>query len=129
MSWRRALVRAVWIAPAAGLAWDMAAHWLGWRFAMGDWPVPDGTPWTYQLESGFIPALTVLSLLTAILGTYHLHNCHSARCWRLGKHRINGSPWCSRHEDEGRQAHAAEATLADVCERLDRLLAVREQRQ
>lgn len=108
---------------AALCAWSMAAHWLGWRFAMGDWPVPAGTPWTYQLESGFIPALTVLSLLGAIVGTYHLHNCHSAHCFRLGKHKIGGTPWCTRHAGEGRAYHG-DVTLADVCGRLDALIAL-----
>lgn len=122
MRWRRAAVLAAWLLFAALTAWSMAAHWLGWRFALGDWPVPAGTGWPYQLESGFIPALTVLSLLGAIGGTYHLHNCHSARCWRLGKHKINGTPWCSRHEDEGRAAHVSEATLLDIASKLDRII-------
>jgi hypothetical protein len=128
MNWRRALITAAWILGAAGLAWDMAAHWLAWRFAAGDWPVPPGTPWTYQLESGFIPALTVLSLLTAFLSAWHVRNCHSAGCWRLGKHQINGSPWCSRHEDEGRKAAAAGVTLTDVCDRLDKIITILESR-
>lgn len=58
----------------------------------GHLPVPAGTPWTYQFLSGFLPALTVLSLLTLLTGAYHVHNCHSARCKRLGKHKIGGTP-------------------------------------
>lgn len=118
MSWLRRGALAVLVAIAI---WSAVTHWLGWRFAMGTWPVPQGTGWPYQLESGFVPALTVLSLLTLITGTYHLHDCHSDRCWRLGKHRIGGTPWCTRHLDQGRAYHG-EATLADVCERLDKLI-------
>ena len=94
----------------AGLAcvvvWSMVTHWLGWRFGMGIWPVPGGTPWTYQLESGFVPALTVLSLLGTVISLYHLHNCHQDGCWRLGKHKVDGSPWCSRHHESARAAAA-----------------------
>lgn len=110
----------------AGLAvaaiWSMAAHWPGWRFGMGIWPVPAGTPWTYQLESGFVPALTVLSLLGAIVGSWHLHNCHHGGCWRIGKHKIRGTPWCGMHEDEGRDYAGGEVTLADVVAKLDVLI-------
>lgn len=100
----------------------MVTHWLGWRTGMGIWPVPSGTPWTYQFESGFVPALTILSLVAAIAGTYHLHNCHSDRCFRLGKHKIGGTPWCTRHVDEGRAFHGTETTLRDVTDRLDELV-------
>lgn len=79
----------------------MAAHPYGDRFAIGIWPVPPGTPWTYQLESGFIPALTVLTLLGALASMWHVHNCHYETCWKLGKHRINGTPWCSGHKQYG----------------------------
>jgi hypothetical protein len=84
---------------AAALTWLGLYHPYGLRFAMGMWPVPPGTPWTYQLESGFVPALTVLTLLSAVTSLYHLHNCHVETCWRLGKHRINGSPYCNVHKD------------------------------
>lgn len=85
------------VLAAALIAGFIATHRLGAAFAMGIHPVPDGTPWTYQFESGFVPALTVLTLLGSVISLYHIHNCHSERCWRLGKHRVNGLPWCRRH--------------------------------
>jgi hypothetical protein len=125
-------VRAAGAVAGCLAAWSAASHWLAWRFAMGIWPVPSGTPWTYQLESGFVPALTVASLLGAILGSWHLHNCHHGGCWRIGKHRIHGTPWCSRHEAQGRSYVSEEVTLADLlaeqkraCELLARLAAGR----
>jgi hypothetical protein len=120
---RRIVTRCALAALLGLCAWSMAAHWLGWRFAMGIWPVPPGTGWPYQFESGFLPSLTVLSLLTLVGGAYHVRNCHSERCWRLGKHKIAGTPWCTRHLPEGRAYHG-EVTLADVCERLDTLIAL-----
>jgi hypothetical protein len=108
-------------AAAVLIAYSAATHWLAWRFGMGDWPVPAGTPWTYQLESGFVPALTVLSLLTAIIGTYHLHNCHEDGCWRIGKHKVNGTPWCSRHQAKARPEVSVEQLLETLIERFDLL--------
>lgn len=87
------------LALAGCLAWLGLYHPLGLRFAMGMWPVPSGTPWTYQLLSGFLASLTVLSLVGGLLSLYHLRNCHHDGCWRLGKHVVNGSPWCNVHKD------------------------------
>jgi hypothetical protein len=89
-------------------------HPYGLRFSMGIWPVPPGTPWTYQLLSGFVPALTVLTLLSGLAAIYHLHNCHHDGCWRLGKHRIKGAPWCRLHEDEGRSQENTDDLLRDI---------------
>lgn len=103
------------------ITYSAVTHWLAWRFGMGISPVPQGTGWPYQLLSGFVPALTVLSLLGAILGTYHLHNCHKGGCWRIGKHKVNGTPWCSRHEGEARPAVSVEQLLETLIERFDLL--------
>lgn len=74
---------------------------------LGLWPVPAGTSTWYQLWSGFIPALTVLTLLGAVGGMYHAHNCHQAGCPRIGKHKVDGTPWCNRHHEQARQARSA----------------------
>lgn len=83
-------------------AWSIAAHPWGWLYALGVHPYPGPqTPWTYQLESGFLPALTVLTLLGALVSLYRLHVCHYETCWHLGRHRLNGSPWCNAHRHYG----------------------------
>jgi hypothetical protein len=110
------------IPALAMLGWYMSQHPYGDRFAIGTWPVPPGTPWTYQLESGFVPALTVLSLLGTVAGLWHSVNCHKRRCWRIGRHKVDGTPWCDHHHGEAREKAAA--TLEDVVARLDSLLAV-----
>lgn len=104
------------IVVLSAVLWSILAHPLAWRFAMGDWPVPTGTPWTYQLESGFIPALTVLTLLSAVASMYHIHNCHYEGCWRLGKHRVNGTPWCSHHVGLARPEETVENKLDKLIE-------------
>lgn len=110
---------------AVCLTWLGLYHPYGLRFSMGIWPVPPGTPWTYQLESGFVPALTVLTLLSAVFSLYHLHNCHADRCWRLGKHRIGGTPWCTRHQDQGREYRELPVILEDILAELRQIRAAR----
>lgn len=86
------------VAVLAAAVWSGFAHPWGWAFAIGVHPYPGPqTPWTYQLFSGFLPALTVVSLLGAVSSLWHLKNCHEDGCWRIGKHVVNGSPWCNRH--------------------------------
>jgi hypothetical protein len=102
--------------------WLSTAHPYGLRFAMGIWPVPEGTPWTYQFESGFVPALTVLTLLTSVLSLYHIHNCHMDGCWRVGKHRVHGTPWCNRHMGKARPERSESEILLSIEKLLDELV-------
>ena len=118
MTRRWLLVPAGALLAAAGTY--MAFHPYGDRAAIGTWPVPSGTPWEYQLESGFVPALTVLTLLGALFSMYHVHNCHMDGCWRIGKHRVHGAPWCSRHEGQARPEASTEELLAQILGELKR---------
>lgn len=95
----RRLVPLAAVAVIATAAWSVVAHPWGWAYALGVHPYPESssTPWTYQLWSGFMPALTVLTLFGAVLSVYHVHNCHETGCWRIGKYRLGGSVWCRRH--------------------------------
>jgi len=68
--------------------------------------------------SGIIPALTILSLIVSVGGAYHLHNCHQDGCWRIGKHRIAGTPWCDRHKDQAVPRRSTEELLARIEELL-----------
>lgn len=75
-------------------------HWIG--YALGVWPAPAGTPWTYQLWSGFVPALAVLAMAG---GLYHKFKCHEDGCWRVQRHRHreSGDHLCRRHHRQRRQ--------------------------
>jgi hypothetical protein len=106
----------------AGAGYWMAGHPYGDRAALGLWPVPQGTPWEYQLWSGVLPALTVVTLVGSAASLYRVHNCHASRCWRLGKHKVDGTPWCNLHHEDAREQ--ASATLNDVVERLDALIGI-----
>jgi hypothetical protein len=118
------LITWAWLGLAAGvcgLLYEIIGHPYGDRFAIGIWPVPAGTPWTYQLLSGFIPALTVLSLATLLAGGYHHINCHEPGCPRIGKHKVNGTPWCNIHHEHARPEVSDNELLADIAATLHRI--------
>lgn len=48
----------------------------------------------YLFWSGFGGRVTFLGFAAAV---WHRHNCHAPGCPRIGKHVVNGTPWCSRH--------------------------------
>lgn len=106
------------------VVWSAATHWLAWRFGMGIWPVPNGTPWPYQLESGFIPALTAASLVTLVAGAWHHVNCHAGGCWRIGKHKVDGTPWCSRHHEAALANSLQQVTLDTISVQLAEIIAL-----
>ncbi len=108
------------VAVAAAAVWSVAAHPWGWAYALGVHPYPGPqTPWTYQLWSGFTPALTVLTLFGAVLSLYHVHNCHEQGCWRIGRYRVGGAVWCRWH----REAAKPERTEHELLEAIEASLA------
>lgn len=52
-----------------------------------------GGKW-YAFWSGFAGDLFIFG---GLAGFYHKHNCHISGCLRIGKHLINGTPYCSQH--------------------------------
>lgn len=121
MNWFKRFV--FWTVLLAAV-WSLIYHWLAWRFGMGIWPVPTGTPWTYQFLSGFVPALTAVSLVSLIAGAWHHVNCHADGCWRIGKHKVEGTPWCSRHEVEARANTRQQVTLDAISEQLAEIISL-----
>jgi hypothetical protein len=121
---KKALLLTAALVLAGALAWSAAAHPWGWLYGLGVHPYPasSSTPWTYQLWSGFLPALTVLSLLGSLAGVWHLHNCHERLCWRLGKHKVGGTPWCSLHREHGLAASPGAGQLDDLAALLQRII-------
>lgn len=70
-------------------------HFLGFDFgARYGHVVP------YDVWSGFGSDLGEATILAAVAGAYHKHKCHG--CWRVGRHVVDGSPWCNRHHQAAR---------------------------
>jgi hypothetical protein len=92
------------IAVLALLACAALIAWHPWQaaFAIGVHPYPAGTPWTYQLWSGFIPGLAIASLLSALAAHLRMMNCHVENCWRIGRYPVANSQYkvCRRHHPD-----------------------------
>jgi hypothetical protein len=72
-------------------------HWL----AVHTGTVNEAGPY-YGFWSGFGSDLGEVALVGAVLGGYKKHNCHQPRCWRIGRHVVDGTPWCNRHHQAAR---------------------------
>jgi hypothetical protein len=110
------------------IIWSLVTHPWAWLYGIGVHPYPasSSTPWTYQFLSGFVPSLTVLSLVTFIAGAWHHVNCHAGGCLRIGKHKIDCTPWCSRHRDAARAATRQQVTLDAISVQLGRIIELME---
>ena len=86
--------------------WVAVLHAIGWLF--GVYPVPNGTPITYQFFSGSFLAVTIAT------GWWHKNNCHQKWCPRIGKHQVDGTPWCNAHHHEARRTYNGEVTNTEV---------------
>jgi len=108
------------LAVLCAAAWSMCAHPWGWLYGIGVHPYPGPqTPWTYQLLSGFLPALTVLSVVTLLVGGWHHVNCHQDGCYRIGKHKIDGTPWCNAHHEQARPQLSDHHLLEQILDALN----------
>lgn len=56
----------------------------------------NGTGPIYLGLSGIIGDLALLSVVGVV---FHRLNCHQTKCWRIGVHRVEGTPFitCRRH--------------------------------
>lgn len=77
----------------------------------------------YGFSSGIGPMiLAALGYSTLVASLWHGFNCHEQGCWAIGRHRVNGTPWCNAHHEQAR----TEITDSD---RLDRIISLMEAQQ
>ena len=75
----------------------------------------------YGFTSGVGPMiLTAMGMSTIVTGMWHAHNCHERGCWRLGRHKVKGTPWCNAHHEKARADWTAEDLLQMILEELRR---------
>jgi|SRR5215472_737170 len=72
-------------------------HWTG-----SDYGYPYGHFEPYDALSG----IAGLSLVGLMYHKFRALNCHQYRCWRIGRHHVDGSVWCNRHHIQAREAAA-----------------------
>lgn len=49
----------------------------------------------YGFWSGFGSDIGEVAIIGAVLAAYRKHNCHVTRCWRIAKHPVEGTPFCT----------------------------------
>lgn len=56
----------------------------------------------YGFWSGFGSDLGEFAILGGLISIYRQHVCHVNGCWRLGRHKVDGTPYttCHRHHPE-----------------------------
>lgn len=59
--------------------------------------IPQGTSVMYQVWSGFIPSITVITVFGTLGGVWRRMNCHVEKCWRIGRYKIDGMCVCHVH--------------------------------
>lgn len=74
-------------------------HFLGLDSASGP---------AYLAWSGAGGDLGELAIAGALIAVIRRHNCHAARCWRIGRHKVPGTDFicCARHTPGGAPTHA-----------------------
>jgi hypothetical protein len=58
----------------------------------------------YAFWSGAGSDLGEVALLGGMITLVRKHNCHERRCWRVGRHVVDGTPWCNHHHEAAREA-------------------------
>lgn len=84
-------------------------HFLG-----VDQGCPYGSWNAYNFFSGSGSDIGELAIFGGVIGIYRRHNCHERRCWRIGRHVVDGTPWCDTHHGAARVTVAAVTVTAGI---------------
>lgn len=119
LRWLAALALAAFLVSLACVYDRSVLHFLGWDGQASD---------NYAAWSGSLPALfTLIGMSTLITGLWHHVNCRKEGCLRIGRHKVGGSSWCSRHHAEARPQMTELDLLEEISTRL--LLVLEELRE
>jgi hypothetical protein len=76
------------------MIWHWLLHFTG---------ANDETGTVYGFWSGFGSDLSEITLVGLVIGGWRKHNCHTKRCWRIGRHVVSGTPYCNHHHEAARR--------------------------
>jgi len=62
-----------------------------------------GSGTAYLWWSGAGSDISEIALLGGLYGLARKHQCHQPRCWRIGRHVVDGSPYCDHHHQAARE--------------------------
>lgn len=114
LRWLAAIALAAFAVALASVYDRALLHFLGWDGQSSD---------NYAAWSGSLPALfTLVGLSTIISGIWHSLNCHEPGCLRIGKHKVSGTPWCTRHHENARPELSEHELLEEISTRLLQVL-------
>lgn len=76
-------------------------HWLSVHTGTSN----EASPY-YAFWSGFGSDISELAIVGAVFGGYRKHNCHERHCWRIGRHTVDGTPYCNKHHQAARNTES-----------------------
>jgi hypothetical protein len=62
----------------------------------------------YAFWSGFGSDIGQVTLIGAVIGMFAKHNCHQKGCPRIGRHVVDGTPYCNKHHQAARTGGGGE---------------------
>jgi len=112
------MIKAILIGLAGALAF--CAFWVGTYFIFKAFGFENQATPFYGFTSGVGPMLLTALGMGSIVGSmWHTMNCHEEGCWNLGKHKVNGTPWCNLHHEAARHAKTSEQILTEILTTLE----------
>jgi hypothetical protein len=83
----------------------------------------------YDFFSGSGPVFVALIGFSSLFGGLAHHvNCHEPGCWRIGRHKIGGTPWCNVHHGNARPERPEHEILEAIEGRLGELVTLLKER-
>lgn len=74
-------------------------HWLAVHLGVAN--IPASQAWS-NAWGGPISDLGLVAIVGGMIANYRKHVCHSDGCHRIGKHTVDGTPWCNKHHTAAR---------------------------
>jgi hypothetical protein len=69
----------------------------------------------YDFFSGPGPVfVTLIGFSSLFAGLVSHVNCHEPGCWRVGRHKVNGTPWCNTHHVNVRPERTEHEILSSI---------------
>jgi len=97
----------------------VVGFWVGTFFLFGHFGFNNQATPFYGFSSGVGPMLLTAISMGGIIGTmWHKLNCHEDGCWNIGKHMVNGTPWCNLHHGNARHSKTEAQLLEEILEEL-----------
>ena len=77
----------------------------------------------YDFVSGVGPMLITAVGYGGLIGALVSHvNCHQRGCWRIGRHKVGGTPWCNTHHANARPERSEQELLESIEAKMDALV-------